>query len=198
MHGAIVGHITDFETIVCRRVNGPTRVQTKRRHRSTVSVADRANPGSDAQRSPGQCNVGCNLHSDSAAFTWTGHPCAAPYHFACLVHLKTARDAPRLLEFAILVWTIPAPVVQIHIAIPATGASGRVERLQHPANSRKRGRTGGTVRQPRLHPMTTPAGLVGAVYSGWRPSFDPFDDDRGSTLTAKRCEDCWTSPGGRA
>jgi len=26
VHGAIVGHITDFETIVCRRVNGPTRV----------------------------------------------------------------------------------------------------------------------------------------------------------------------------
>ena len=39
-----------------------------------------------------------------------------------------------MLEFAILVWTIPAPVVQIHTAIPATGASGRVERLQHPAN----------------------------------------------------------------
>jgi hypothetical protein len=39
-----------------------------------------------------------------------------------------------LLEFAILVWTIPAPVVQIDIAIPATGASGRVERLQHPAD----------------------------------------------------------------
>jgi hypothetical protein len=35
----------------------------------------------------------------------------------CLVHLKIARDAPRLLEFAILVWTIPAPVVQIHLAI---------------------------------------------------------------------------------
>ena len=39
-----------------------------------------------------------------------------------------------MLEFAIFVWTIPAPVVQIDIAIPATGASGRVERLQHPAN----------------------------------------------------------------
>ena len=46
--------------------------------------------------------------------------------------------------------------------------------------------------------MTRPTGLVGAGYSGWRPSFDPFDDDRGSTLTAKRCEDCWTSTGGRA
>jgi hypothetical protein len=30
------------------------------------------------------------------------------------------------------------------------------------------------------------------------PSFDPFDDDWGSTLAAKRCEGCWTSPGGRA
>jgi hypothetical protein len=57
----------------------------------------------------------------------------------CLVELKIARDAPRLLEFAILVWTIPAPVVQIHIAIPATGASGRGERLQHSANSLKPG-----------------------------------------------------------
>jgi len=44
-----------------------------------------------------------------------------------------------LLEFAILVWTIPAPVVQILIAIPATDASGRGERLHHSANSLKRG-----------------------------------------------------------
>ena len=67
--------------------------------------------------------------------------CAAfPLRIVCLVHLKIARDVPRLLEFAILVWTIPAPVVQIHIAIPATDASGRVERLHHSANSLKRGR----------------------------------------------------------
>ena len=51
----------------------------------------------------------------------------------CLVQLKIARDAPRLLEFAILVWTIPAPVVQIYIAISAIGASGRVERRQRAA-----------------------------------------------------------------
>ena len=44
-----------------------------------------------------------------------------------------------MLEFAIFVWTIPPPVVQIHIAIPATDASGRVERLHHSANSLKRG-----------------------------------------------------------
>jgi hypothetical protein len=53
--------------------------------------------------------------------------------------LEDCGDAPRSLEFAILVWTIPAPVVQIHIAIPAPDASGRVERLHHSANSLKRG-----------------------------------------------------------
>ena len=69
-----------------------------------------------------------------------GPPVGPGTNFPCLVHLKIARDVPRLLEFAILVWTIPAPVVQIHIAIPATDASGRVERLHHSANSLKRGR----------------------------------------------------------
>ena len=42
---------------------------------------------------------------------------------SCLVRLKIARDAPRLLGLAIYVWTIPAQVVQIHIATSATGAS---------------------------------------------------------------------------
>ena len=46
--------------------------------------------------------------------------------------------------------------------------------------------------------LTRPAGLVGAVLLRMEPSFDPFDDDWGSTLAAKRCEGCWTSPGGRA
>ena len=55
------------------------------------------------------------------------HPNRTPI---CLVHLKIARDAPRLLGFAIYVWTIPAQVVQIYIAISASAASGRVERLQ--------------------------------------------------------------------
>src|SRR5271166_6087514 len=41
---------------------------------------------------------------------------------ACLVPLKIATDVPRLLGFAIQVWTIPAQVVQIDIAISATGA----------------------------------------------------------------------------
>ena len=54
----------------------------------------------------------------------------------CLVQLKIARDAP-LLEFAILAWTIPAPVVQVYIAISAIGASGRVERLQRAAQDPK-------------------------------------------------------------
>jgi hypothetical protein len=51
----------------------------------------------------------------------------------CLVQLKIARNAARLLGFAILIWTIPAPVVRIDIASSATGASGRVERRQHAA-----------------------------------------------------------------
>ncbi len=46
--------------------------------------------------------------------------------------------------------------------------------------------------------LTTPAGLVGAVLLRMEAAFDPDDDDWGSTLTAKRCEDCWTSTGGRA
>ena len=83
-----------------------------------------------------------NVHLDNATsgatFTRTVQPSPRQDN-TCLVHLKIARDAPRLLEFAILVWTIPAPVVQIHIAIPATDASGRVERLHHSANSLKRG-----------------------------------------------------------
>jgi hypothetical protein len=45
--------------------------------------------------------------------------------------LKIATDAPRLLGFAIYIWTIPAQVVQIDIASSATGASGRFERRQH-------------------------------------------------------------------
>ena len=84
-----------------------------------------------------------DVHLDNATsgatFTRTVQPSPRQDN-TCLVHLKIARDVPRLLEFAILVWTIPAPVVQIHIAIPATDASGRVERLHHSANSLKRGR----------------------------------------------------------
>jgi hypothetical protein len=51
----------------------------------------------------------------------------------CLVQLKIATDAPRLLGFAILIWTIPAQIVRIDIASSATGASGRIERRQHAA-----------------------------------------------------------------
>jgi len=42
----------------------------------------------------------------------------------CLVQLKVAYSAGRLQGFAISIWTIPAEIVQIHIAISATGASG--------------------------------------------------------------------------
>jgi hypothetical protein len=89
-----------------QRVNRSTRLETQQRHRSTVSGADQANPGSDAQLSLGQCNFGCNLPSDSAAFAWTGQT-------ACLVQVKIASAAPSLLGFAIYIWTIPALVVQI-------------------------------------------------------------------------------------
>ena len=85
--------------------------------------------------------------------------------------LEDCEGMPRACWGSQSSWTIPAPVVQIHIAIPATGASGRVERLQHSANSLKRGRTGGTVRHPRSHAITTRAGLVGAVLLRMEPSF---------------------------
>jgi adenylate cyclase len=42
----------------------------------------------------------------------------------CLVQLKISRETPRLLGFAILVWTIPVQIVQIHIAISVTWGSG--------------------------------------------------------------------------
>ena len=51
--GAVAGPITDLETIVGRPVNRSTRLDNWCRHRSTVSTPDRANPGSDAQPSPG-------------------------------------------------------------------------------------------------------------------------------------------------
>jgi hypothetical protein len=46
---------------------------------------------------------------------------------------EDCEDAPRLLGFAIYMWTIPTQVVQIYRAISARGASGRVERRQHAA-----------------------------------------------------------------
>jgi hypothetical protein len=38
----------------------------------------------------------------------------------------------------------------------------------------KRGRTGGTVRPPRRHAMTTPAEWSGRFYSGWSPHLTPL------------------------
>ena len=60
--------------------------------------------------------------------------------------LKIARDAPRLLGFAIYVWTIPAQVVQIYIAISASAASGRVERLQRAESGPRRPAVGRELR----------------------------------------------------
>jgi hypothetical protein len=44
-----------------------------------------------------------------------GHPFSVKG--GCLVQLEIARDAPHVLGFAIYIWTIPAQVVQTHIAI---------------------------------------------------------------------------------
>jgi hypothetical protein len=44
-------------------------------------------------------------------------------------------DTPRLLGLAMFIWMIPAQIVQINIAISATGVSGHVERLQHAAQT---------------------------------------------------------------
>ena len=48
---------------------------------------------------------------------------------ACLVPLKIATDVPRLLGFAIQVWTIPAQVVQIELQFRRPAQSARVGRL---------------------------------------------------------------------
>ena len=81
-------------------------------------------------------------------------------HHHCLVHLKIARDAPRLLGFAIYVWTIPAQVVQIYIAISASAASGRVERLQ-------RAEPGPSSRVVPAAPFVGPNGR--RLRSAWHP-----------------------------
>ena len=77
-----------------------------------------------------------NVHLDNATsgatFTRTVQP-SPGQDILCLVQLKIARDDPHLLGFAIYIWTIPAQVVQIYLAISARGASGRVEQLQHSA-----------------------------------------------------------------
>jgi hypothetical protein len=77
--------------------------------------------------------------SDAAAVTGQtidadgGWATTAPSIFSCLVQLKVARDAPRLLGFAIYVWTTSGQAVQIEIAISATEASGVSSVGQHAA-----------------------------------------------------------------
>src|SRR6476661_10315001 len=70
---------------------------------------------------------------------------------SCLVQAKIARDAHRLLGFAIYVWTIPVEIVQIYIAISvAWGPSG-----------------GEVVRElTNWSPRLTPSGRVDAVRGG--------------------------------
>ena len=89
----------------------------------TVSAVEPAKHGSDSQ----PLTEHSQPRSQGSPEHRNLHPNRTPI---CLVHLKIARDAPRLLGFAIYVWTIPAQVVQIYIAISASAASGRVERLQ--------------------------------------------------------------------
>ena len=83
----------------------------------------------------------------------------------CLVQLKIAGDAPRLLGFAKYVWTIPVQVVQIHLAFSSTGItvssgcspwrvrSSVISRVQAPSMNLIQ----------RLHPAQqsiTPTGIV--------------------------------------
>ena len=56
--------------------------------------------------------------------THVGTDVTVPCHH-CLVQLKIARNAARLLGFAILIWTIPAPFVRIDIASSATDPGSR-------------------------------------------------------------------------
>ena len=73
----------------------------------------------------------------------------------CLVRLKIAKDAPRLLWLAIYVWTIPAQVVQIHIAISATGASEACRAAAARSASPSSGvyRRNGSARTPSREPI---------------------------------------------
>ena len=84
----------------------------------------------------------------------------------CLVRLKIAKDAPRLLWLAIYVWTIPAQVVQIHIAISATGASEACRAAAARSASLKRGvpsKRFGTHAVTRAHCSPPPTGPVSAA-----------------------------------
>ena len=131
------GVVSLAEVPTCRRIVGGSIARLSRPHRGLIGL--HPDPGAGCIHPPPPETVAVESTGDQHT-PEPQRPDRRSLH--CLVHFKIARDARRLLEFAILVWTIPAPVVQIHIAIPATGASGRVERLQHSANSLKRAQQG--------------------------------------------------------
>ena len=95
--GAVVGHITDLEAIIGQWVNRSTRPldatpsqinsvgrepRQSRQRRATFTRTMQLR----VQPSPGQCSL---------------HPDRTTIDFFCLVQLKIATDAPRLLGFAI-------------------------------------------------------------------------------------------------
>ena len=101
-----------------------------------------------------------NVHLDNATSVKAALPESAAFNWQdsnhlCLVQLKIATDTPRLLGLAIWLWTIPAQVVQIDIAISATEPSGCVERRQA---------------RPRVHGVPSLELGSGAVEGGARPA----------------------------
>ena len=111
-----------------------------------------------------------NVHLDNATsgatFTRTVQPSPRQDNHFCLVRLKIARDAPRLLGLAIYFWTIPAQVVQIHIAISATGASEACRAAAARSASLRRGvpsKRFGTHAVTRAHCSPPPTGPVSAA-----------------------------------
>ena len=79
---------------------------------NSLGPPDHANLGSDAQPSPEQCNLGCNLHPNSAAFTRTGQPLSRP--------VEDCGGRPALAGIREVCRTIPVQVVQIHLAFSST------------------------------------------------------------------------------
>src|SRR6185312_13430359 len=91
VHGAVVGYITDLETIVCRRVNG-------RRAFRRNDLIDQQSRSQTAPIPAATRNVHLDNATSGATFTRTVQPSPGQ---DCLVQLKIARNAPRWLGFAI-------------------------------------------------------------------------------------------------